>query len=177
MVQHAGVAAFRTFKNVTMALIRSGTKADLPAILGLIRELAVYEHAEHEVKNTIEMMEEDGFGARPVFGSFVAEEDGKIHGIAIYYYRYSTWKGRRLWLEDIVVTESMRGRGLGKQLFERVMRKTIEEGCTGMMWQVLDWNTPSIEFYKRYDARLDPEWINCHLESGQIRERLGMGDE
>ena len=157
-----------------MAEIRPGTKQDLPAILELIRELAIYEHAEHEVKNTVAMMEEDGFGAHPVFGSFVAEVDGSIIGITIYYYRYSTWKGRRLWLEDIIVTESMRGKGIGKLLFERVMRKTVEDGCTGMMWQVLDWNTPSIEFYKRYDARLDPEWINCHLEATQIRERLGI---
>jgi len=155
-----------------MIIIRKGRKQDLPRVLELIKELAEYEKALNEVTNTVTMLEADGFGAQPIFGFFVAEEEDVIHGISIYYYRYSTWKGKRLYLEDIVVTQDQRGRGIGKLLFEATMKKVLEENCTGMMWQVLDWNQPSIEFYKRYNARFDNEWINCHLESDQIKTFL-----
>lgn len=155
-----------------MVLIRSGRKQDLPRALELIKELAEYERALPEVTNTIDRMDEDGFGPNPVFGFFVAEEQQQILGIALYYYRYSTWKGRRLYLEDIVVTQSQRGKGIGKLLFEATMKKVLEEHCTGMMWQVLDWNESAIEFYKRYDTRFDDEWINCHLEAEQIKKLL-----
>ena len=152
-----------------MLLVRNGRKDDLPRVIELIRELAEFERSLYEVTNSISAMEEDGFGAAPVFGFFVAEENGYIYGLALYYYRYSTWKGRRLYLEDIVVTESQRGKGMGKLLFEAIMKKALEENCTGMMWQVLDWNDSAIEFYKRYNTRFDEVWINCHLESEQIR--------
>jgi GNAT superfamily N-acetyltransferase len=155
-----------------MIEIREGKKTDIPRVLELIKELAEYEKALHEVTNTVSMLEEDGFGSNPVFGFFVAEEEQEIHGLALYYYRYSTWKGKRLYLEDIVVTQRQRGKGIGKWLFEATMKKVLEENCTGMMWQVLDWNTPAIEFYKRYNTRFDEEWINCHLESEQIRAFL-----
>lgn len=154
------------------ATIRPGTKDDLPRTLELVRELALYEKAPHEVTNTLTMMEEDGFGANPIFGFFVAETARGIVGISIYYYRYSTWKGKRLYLEDIIVTENERGSGLGKKLFDRTMQKCVEEDCTGMMWQVLDWNEPAINFYKKYNAKLDYEWVNCHLETEQIRQLL-----
>jgi len=155
-----------------MTAIRIGKREDLPRVLELIKELAEYERALHEVTNTVKMLEDDGFGANPVFGFFVAEEEGEIYGIALYYFRYSTWKGKRLYLEDIVVTESKRGKGIGKLLFEATMNKVLVEGCTGMMWQVLDWNESAIEFYKRYNARFDSEWINCHLEAEQITHLL-----
>ena len=155
-------------------LVREGRVEDLPSLLDLIRELAVYEKAGHEVVNTIEQMKTDGFGSRPVYGFFIAEFEGKTIGMAVWYFRYSTWKGKRLWLEDIIVSEEFRGKGAGKLLFERVMQKTVEENCTGMMWQVLDWNEPSIEFYKKYGSRLDPEWINCHLDREQIQEKLAV---
>ena len=100
------------------------------------------------------MLEEDGFGTNPVFGFFVAEEDKLILGMALYYYRYSTWKGKRLYLEDIIVTQSHRGKGIGKMLFEEVMKKTLSENCTGMMWQVLDWNKPAIEFYGKVQYKI-----------------------
>lgn len=147
-------------------IIREGKKEDLPRVLELIKELATYEKAPDAVTNTVEMMEKDGFGENPVFGFFVAEDKVKgIVGISIYYYRYSTWKGRRLYLEDIVVTESERGGGIGKLLFDRTIQKGKEEGCSGMVWQVLDWNEPAINFYKKYyNATLDPEWINCSIE-------------
>lgn len=155
-----------------MVTIRVGKKEDLPRVLELIKELAEYERASHEVSNTLAMMEADGFGANPIYGFFVAEEGVVIHGLSLYYYRYSTWKGKRLYLEDIIVTQSQRGKGIGKELFDITMKKALDENCTGMMWQVLEWNTPAIEFYKKYNATLDSEWINCHLEAGQIREIL-----
>ncbi len=155
-----------------MVTVRIGKKEDLPRVLELVRELAEFENALHEVTNTQSMMEEDGFGSNPVFGFFVAEEDQLIYGISLFYYRYSTWKGKRIYLEDIVVTEDQRGKGIGKLLFEATMKKVLDEKCTGMMWQVLDWNKSAIEFYKRYNTRFDSEWVNCHLEADQIRTFL-----
>jgi GNAT superfamily N-acetyltransferase len=145
-------------------LIRQGEKKDLSATLDLIKELALYEKALDQVTNTIEMMEEDGFGSHPIFGFFVAEQSDKIVGLSLYYYRYSTWKGKRLYLEDIIVTESLRGKGLGKLLLEKTIQKAKDEKCTGMMWQVLDWNEPAINFYKKYDVKFDSEWVNCNVD-------------
>ncbi|MBX2965207.1 MAG: GNAT family N-acetyltransferase [Cyclobacteriaceae bacterium] len=149
--------------------VRAGEKADLPQVLELVKELAVYEKAPDEVINTVELMEKDGFGANPVYGLFVAETGERIVGISIFYWRYSTWKGKRLYLEDIIVTEKERGKGIGKQLFNRTMQHALDEDCSGMMWQVLDWNEPAINFYKKYyNAKLDDEWINCSLERDEI---------
>ena len=155
--------------------IRKGEKKDLPRVLELVKELALYEKAPEQVINTVEMMEEDGFGANPVYGFFVAVKQStqEIIGISIYYYRYSTWKGRRLYLEDIVVTESERGNGAGKLLFDRTMLKCLEDKCSGMMWQVLDWNEPAINFYKKYGADLDGQWINCNLQTEEIQALFG----
>jgi GNAT superfamily N-acetyltransferase len=155
--------------------VREGQRNDLPRVLELVRELAAFERAPHEVTNTLEMMERDGFGPAPVYGLFVADGPGGIVGISVYYYRYSTWKGKRLYLEDIVVSESERGRGIGQSLFEITMRKALQEHCTGMMWQVLDWNEPAINFYKKFGARFDAEWINVNLEATQIEQWLGQG--
>lgn len=152
--------------------IREGKKEDLPQVLDLVKELAAYERASNEVTNNVARMERDGFSENPVFGFFVAEEDQRIVGLSLYYWRYSTWKGKRLYLEDIIVTESQRGRGIGKLLFDRTMEKALEEDCTGMMWQVLDWNEPAINFYKKYGTKFDGEWVNCHLEAGQIAALL-----
>ena len=158
--------------------LRRGKKEDLPRILELIRELAEYEKEAHQVETTVEQMEKDSFGPDPVFYFFVLEDEtGFIPGMALYYYRYSTWKGRRLYLEDLVVTESERGKGLGKLLFERVMIEAHDTGCSGMVWQVLDWNEPAINFYKKYDAGFDGEWINCWVDAEQLNEvaRKGLG--
>jgi GNAT superfamily N-acetyltransferase len=152
--------------------IREGKKSDLPQVLERIKELALYEKAPHEVTNTVERMEKDGFGPNPIYGLFVAEENNTIVGISIYYWRYSTWKGKRLYLEDIVVTESQRGKGTGKLLFDRTMQHALDENCTGMLWQVLEWNEPAINFYKKYGAKLDDEWTNCSLEADQIKRLL-----
>ncbi len=145
-------------------ILRRAEREDIPAIMRLVRELAEYEKAPEEVSNTEERMLAEGFGDAPAFGCILAEHQGEVIGMSLYYYRYSTWKGRRLYLEDIVVTEKARGLGAGKLLFDRTVEIAKAENCTGMMWQVLEWNTPAIEFYKKYDARLDGEWINCHLE-------------
>jgi len=153
--------------------IRAGRKEDLHRVLELVKELAVFERAPHEVINTVELMETDGFGTNPIFGFFVALNNDHIIGLSLYYWRYSTWKGKRLYLEDIIVTESERGKGAGKMLFDRTMQHALDENCSGMMWQVLDWNEPAIAFYKKYGANLDPEWINCNLERKQIEKLLG----
>lgn len=152
--------------------VREGRKEDLPQVLELVKELAEYEKAVNEVTNTVAQMEVDGFGPNPVFGFFAAERQATIVGISLYYYRYSTWKGRRLYLEDIVVKEAERGKGVGKKLFSRTMQFTLEAGCSGLVWQVLDWNEPAINFYKKYNAAFDGEWVNCSLEADQIRQLL-----
>jgi GNAT superfamily N-acetyltransferase len=144
--------------------IRPAQAADVPAMMDLVKELAEYEKALHEVTNTEEQMLKDGFGGNPIFGAFVAEADGEIIGTSIYYYRYSTWKGTRMYLEDIVVKEALRGKGAGKLLFEATIQKGKDENCTGMMWQVLDWNKSAIGFYEKYGAKFDEEWVNCHLD-------------
>lgn len=154
--------------------IRQGKKEDLPRVLELVKELAEFERAPDEVTNTVALMEQDGFGANPVYGFFVAEKAGTIIGLSLYYWRYSTWKGKRLYLEDIIVTEIERGLGAGKLLFDRTMQKALEENCTGMMWQVLEWNEPAINFYKKYGSKLDSEWVNCNLEADQIKKLLNV---
>jgi GNAT superfamily N-acetyltransferase len=152
--------------------IREGIKQDLPRVLELVKELATFERAPQEVINTVEQMEKDGFGPNPVFGFYVCENASGIVGLSLYYWRYSTWKGKRLYLEDIIVTEKERGQGIGKMLFDRTMQKALEENCTGMMWQVLDWNEPAITFYKKYGTSMSQEWVNCTLEAEQIRSLL-----
>ena len=148
--------------------IRQGTKQDLPQVLALIQELADYEKAAHEVTNTLAMMEEDGFGENPIFDFIVAEEGDKIVGISLYYFRYSTWKGKCLYLEDLIVTERLRGKGIGKLLFDETVRFAKKTNCKVMTWQVLDWNEPAINFYKKYDSIFDGEWVNCKLLANQI---------
>ncbi len=158
-----------------MYSLREGKIEDLPGVLELIKELALYEKAPEQVTNTLDLMKEDGFGPNPVYGFYVCVKNttSEIIGIAVYYYRYSTWKGKRLYLEDIVVTESERGNGAGKLLFDQVMAKSLEAKCTGMMWQVLDWNEPAINFYKKYGAILEAGWLNAHLQDYEIKKLLG----
>ncbi len=143
--------------------IRQGQKTDLPRLRELIVELAVFEKEPNAVTNTLQMMQEDGFGSNPIYGFVVAESADQIIGASIYYYRYSTWKGKRLYLEDLIVTNEYRGKGVGKALFETTIEIGREAKCTGMMWQVLDWNESAIDFYKKYDADFDDQWINCSL--------------
>src|SRR5215217_2575694 len=145
-------------------IIRKAIKADCYRILELVQELATYERAPKEVTVSYEHFEKSGFGSRPVWWAFVAEVNGKVEGFALFYIRYSTWKGQRLYLEDLIVTEKMRGKGLGKLLFDALITETREKNLSGMVWQVLEWNEPAINFYKKYyNASLDPEWINCSI--------------
>ena len=144
--------------------IRRARREDCARLMELVQELAEYEKAPDEVTVDFDHFVESGFGPHPVWWAWVAEVDGKIEGFALYYIRYSTWKGQRLYLEDLIVTQAMRGRGLGKLLFEKLIEETREKNFSGMVWQVLDWNEPAINFYKKYGARLDGEWVNCSIE-------------
>jgi GNAT superfamily N-acetyltransferase len=145
--------------------IRRAEIADCPRLIELVRELAEYEKAPNEVTVTLEHFEESGFGPNPVWWAFVATVDGKVEGLALYYIRFSTWKGQRVYLEDLHVTEKMRGKGLGKLLFDRMIQEVKDLKINGLVWQVLDWNEPAINFYKKYyNAKLDGEWINCSIE-------------
>jgi GNAT superfamily N-acetyltransferase len=143
--------------------IRRAVKEDCARLLELIRELAEYEKAPQEVTVTMEHFVESGFGSQPVCWAFVAEADGQVEGFAMYYIRYSTWKGQRMYLEDLLVTEKMRGKGLGKMLFDQLIVEAKEKKFNGIAWQVLEWNEPAINFYKKYKAHFDPEWINCSI--------------
>lgn len=144
--------------------IRVARREDCPRILELIHELAVFEKAPDEVTVTLAEMEDCGFGDRAIWQSLVAEVDGKIEGIALHYDRYSTWKGRRLYLEDLIVTEKLRGSGIGKRLLDELMAYAKEQKYNGMVWQVLDWNQPAIDFYKKYNAKFEDEWVNVSVE-------------
>ncbi|MEY3397802.1 MAG: hypothetical protein RL220_396 [Bacteroidota bacterium] len=151
-------------------IIRNGRPEDVPAVLHLIRQLAEYERAPLEVENSEEEFSRDAFGPDPVCGFYVAEAEGKVVGAAIYYVKYSTWKGRCLFLEDIIVDESWRGRKIGRMLFNAVAMLAREKKYRRLEWQVLDWNEPAIRFYKKYDAVLDPEWVNGKLVYDQLQK-------
>lgn len=148
--------------------VRVARQEDCPRMMELIRELALFEKAPQEVTVTMEEFTEAGFGARPVYKAFVAETNGTVIGFALYYIRYSTWKGCRLYLEDLLITEEFRGRGVGSLLFDELIRECKRQGFNGMTWQVLDWNEPAIGFYRKYGAALDPEWLNGSLSKEQI---------
>ncbi|MDP2413691.1 GNAT family N-acetyltransferase [Daejeonella sp.] len=148
--------------------IRTAVKADCNRLLELIQELAIYEKAPLEVTVSLEEFENAGFGDNPVWKAFLAEENGIIQGFGLYYIRYSTWKGCRMYLEDLLVTEKMRGKGLGKMIFDRLIEEAKEKNFKGITWQVLDWNDPAINFYEKYNAEFDSGWINVSLSNDQI---------
>ena len=148
--------------------IRIAVKQDCPRLMELIHELALFERAPEEVTVTLQEFEETGFGSKPVWKAFVAEADGLIVAFALYYVRYSTWKGSRLYLEDLIVTEEYRGKGIGKILFDRLFQETRELGFSGMVWQVLDWNEPAIKFYNKYEATIEAGWLNAALSKEQV---------
>ena len=145
-------------------IVRKGIKEDLPQVLDLIKELAKYEKALDQVSNTVERLENDGFSKLPVYDLFVAEAKNKIIGMAITFFRYSTWKGKNLYIEDLVVSENFRRKGVGFKIFEEVKVFAKASSCVGISLQVLDWNKTGINFYKKLNMTLDNEWINCYLD-------------
>lgn len=149
--------------NNPQVVIRRATAADCPRMMELVHELAVFEHAPDEVTVSLEHFTESGFGPSPVWWAFVAEVDGVIAGFALYYIRYSTWKGQRMYLEDILVTESMRNKGIGGMLMDALVAEAKEKKLHGISWQVLDWNVNAIRFYERYNPKFDGEWVNVML--------------
>jgi L-amino acid N-acyltransferase YncA len=154
--------------------IRKATKEDCPAIMQLVQELAEYEKEPHAVTVTMEHFIESGFGEKPVWEAFVATspqpspqsgEKEMVIGFALYYIRYSTWKGQRMYLEDLLVTDAMRGKGVGKLLFDKLIEECKARKYSGLVWQVLEWNEPAINFYKKYErVKFDGEWVNCSIE-------------
>jgi len=146
------------------AQIRDARPEDMKAVHDLIRELAIYEKAASELVNTVEQLKEDGFGNHKIFDCIVAEFENEIIGFALFYTSYSTWKGKCLYLEDFLVTEKHRGKGVGKQLFEQVYSIAKARNVGRFEWQVLDWNQTAIDFYKKYDAEMDGEWFNAKIQ-------------
>ena len=144
-------------------IIRKGVKKDIPQVLDLIKELAEFENAPDQVTNTIERLENDGFGNQPVYDLFVAESENKIIGMAITYFRYSTWKGKNLYIEDFIINKKFRREGIGLKIFEELKKFAKNTYCVGISLQVLDWNKIGINFYKKLNMKFDKEWINCNL--------------
>lgn len=152
-------------------MIRRAILSDCSSILALVNELAVFERAPKEVTVSLKEMETAGFSENPVWWAFVNEnEHGIVDAFALYYIRYSTWKGCRMYLEDILVTENARGKGIGTQLMDSLIQEAKEKKLNGIVWQVLDWNEKAIQFYQKYQASFDSEWINCSLSTTQINQ-------
>ena len=144
-------------------IIRKGVKKDIPQVFDLIKELAEFENAHDQVTNTVKRLENDGFGNQPVYDLFVAESENKIIGMAITYFRYSTWKGKNLYIEDLIINEKFRREGIGLKVFEELKKFAKNTSCVGIALQVLDWNKIGINFYKKLNMKFDKEWINCNL--------------
>tara|TARA_B100001741_G_scaffold311830_1_gene313801 strand:+ start:901 stop:1383 length:483 start_codon:yes stop_codon:yes gene_type:complete len=151
-----------------MLTIRKGEKKDLPFILELIKELAKYENAIEQVSITLSELEKDGFGLNQHYHFLVAEKENNIIGMSFYWFRYSTWKGRFLFLEDFIVKKNYRKQGVGTALFNATIKVCQEQNINGMCWQVLDWNQPAIKFYKKYNASISREWLNGKLDKTQL---------
>ena len=144
-------------------ILREATINDCERLMDLVHQLAVYEKAPEQVTVTLDHFKESGFGPAPVWWAIVTEVNGVIQGFALYYIRYSTWKGQRMYLEDFIVNEEERGKGLGKMLFDRLIEIAKEKKLSGMVWQVLDWNEPAINFYKKYkEVTFESGWLNSY---------------
>jgi GNAT superfamily N-acetyltransferase len=148
--------------------IRNATAKDVPTMMALVRELAEFENSPNEVMNTEAKMIEEGFGQNPAFHAIVAEVDKQVIGMSVFYFSYSTWKGKSIYIDDIIVNEAFRGKGVGSKLMEATISRAKNENVGKLHWQVLDWNDPAIRFYQKYEADFDPEWVNCSI----IREKL-----
>jgi len=157
-----------SYFSIMNTIIRKGIKKDLPSVLKLIKELADYENASDQVTITLDDLEQDGFGTHPWYWFLVAEKDDEIIGLSFYWIRYSTWKGKFLFLEDFVIKEEYRRCGIGSKLFEETIKICKQLNLNGMIWQVLDWNSPAIDFYKKFDAEISKDWLNGKLTKQQI---------
>jgi len=148
--------------------IRKGAIEDMSAVLELIKELATFEKEPNAVVVNVTDLERDGFGESPLFYTFIAEQNNEIVGMALYYYRYSTWKGRTIHLEDLIVKEKMRGSGLGFELYSAVIAQGKSDGVRRIEWNVLDWNTPAIEFYEKSGAKVLKDWLVAQMDEKGI---------
>lgn len=155
--------------------IRKSEKKDIPAILELIRELAHFEKEPEAVEVDVAELEREGFGDHPLFTCFVAEVNGQIEGMALAYFRFSTWKGRTVHLEDLIVREKMRGTGLGSALYRKVIEYALEQGCKRTEWVVLDWNQPAIDFYKKSGATVFDNWNTVQMDEKAMKEFITQG--
>ena len=150
--------------------IRKGLKSDLPIVLDMIKELADYEKSLDSVEITLEQLQRDGFGERPFYWFLIAEDNKEIVGLSFYHIRYSTWKGKFLFLEDFVVKKKHRNKGIGSLLFEETIKVCKTKKLNGVVWQVLNWNKAAIKFYKKYEAEISSDWLNGKLSKKQIME-------
>ena len=148
--------------------IRKGRIEDMPSVLGLIKELAVFEKEPNAVEVTLADLMRDGFGENSLFHTFIAEENDEILGMALYYYRYSTWKGKTIHLEDLIVKKEKRGSGLGFKLYSEVIAQGKCDGVRRIEWNVLDWNTPAIEFYEKSGAKVLKDWLVAQMDEKGI---------
>jgi GNAT superfamily N-acetyltransferase len=156
--------------------IRTAAAADAAQILAFIRALAAYERAPDAVTATEEGLLRDGFGPNPIYYCLIADHDGQPAGFALYFFNYSTWKGRvGIYLEDLFVQPEFRGLGIGKALLQQVAAVAVEKGCPRLQWEVLDWNTPAIDFYKAMGAEFLDEWRNVRV-SGDPLLRLANAE-
>ncbi|HCQ14559.1 GNAT family N-acetyltransferase [Flavobacterium sp.] len=153
-------------------IIRKGTQSDMPAVLNLIKELAIFEKEPNAVVITVDDLLRDGFGESPLFHTFVAEVDNQIIGTALYYYRYSTWKGRTIHLEDLIVKEEKRGTGAGFALYSEIIAQGKRDNVRRVEWNVLDWNTPAIEFYEKSGAKILDDWAVVQMDETAISNFL-----
>lgn len=153
-------------------IIRKATPNDMASVLGLIQELAIFEKEPEAVVLTVDDLIRDGFSKKPLFYCFVAEVDNEIIGIALYYYRYSTWKGKTIHLEDLIVKESSRGTGAGFALYSEIIRQGKRDNVRRIEWAVLDWNTPAIEFYQKTGAKMLSDWNIVQMDENGIDEFL-----
>ena len=153
-------------------MIRKATKNDMPSVLELIQELATFEKEPDAVVVTVDDLVRDGFSENPLFQCFVAEVDGEIIGMALFYYRYSTWKGKTIHLEDLIVKESKRGTGAGFALYKEIIKQGKAKNVRRIEWNVLDWNTPAIDFYEKSGAKVLGDWRVVHMDDKGIEQFL-----
>jgi GNAT superfamily N-acetyltransferase len=149
-------------------IIRKGTPDDMKSVLELIKELAVFEKEPEAVVISVDDLVRDGFAENPLFHTFVAEVNNEIIGIALYYYRYSTWKGKTIHLEDLIVREKNRGTGAGYALYSEIIRQGKRDNVRRIEWNVLDWNTSAIDFYKNSGAKILEDWLVAQMDEKGI---------